>query len=154
MKCCNLSLGLTTKAKACKGAGQEECERMWGWKLTFPTELPFWELEFRWVPKPLESNCRGQNTLHWGVFYIIGKLWRCRCFKWVWMTHLNICNTGYGQKKGRKSNWQFDSRPQNVENWPDFRACRWNATHHWKALDESYNFVSDLISIGGLNMKL
>jgi hypothetical protein len=26
--CHNPSLGLTTKAKACKGAGQEECERM------------------------------------------------------------------------------------------------------------------------------
>jgi hypothetical protein len=26
-KCRNLSLGLATKAKACKGVGQEECER-------------------------------------------------------------------------------------------------------------------------------
>jgi hypothetical protein len=25
------------------------------------------------------------------------------------MTHLDICNTSYGKKKGRESNWQFDS---------------------------------------------
>ncbi len=27
-------------------------------------------------------------------------------------------------------------------------------TYHWKALDENYNFVLDLISIGGLHTKL
>jgi hypothetical protein len=32
--------------------------------------------------------------------------------------------------------------------------CRWRATYHWKALDEDYNFVLELISIKGLNTKL
>ncbi len=32
--------------------------------------------------------------------------------------------------------------------------CRWRATYCWKALDEGYNFVLDLISIGGLHTKL
>jgi hypothetical protein len=27
------------------------------------------------------------------------------------MCHLDICNTSYDKKKGRESNWQFDSRP-------------------------------------------
>jgi len=27
-------------------------------------------------------------------------------------------------------------------------------THHWKALEESYNFASDLIPIGGLSKEL
>jgi hypothetical protein len=27
-------------------------------------------------------------------------------------------------------------------------------TYYWKALDKGYNFISDLISIGGLNTKL
>jgi hypothetical protein len=55
---------------------------------------------------------------------------KCRCLKWACMTRLIIWNTSYGKKKGWKSNWQFDSWPQKVENRPDFRACRWSATHH------------------------
>jgi hypothetical protein len=104
--------------------------------------------------KTLEFDCRGQNTLHWGVIYIIGKLSKCRCQKWVRMGHLDIYNTHYGKKKGRESNCQFDSRPLKIGNRPDLGACRWNVIHHWKALEENYKFVSDLILIGGLNKKL
>jgi len=32
--------------------------------------------------------------------------------------------------------------------------CMWRATYRWKALNESYNFVSVLISIRGLHAKL
>jgi len=70
------------------------------------------------------------------------------------MTHLDISNTSYGQKKGRESNWQFDSRPLKVKNHPDFLACRWRATYCWKILDEGYNFISYFISIGVLHTKL
>jgi hypothetical protein len=70
------------------------------------------------------------------------------------MTHLDIWNTSYGQKKGRESNYQFDSRPLKVKNQPDYLACMWRATYYWKALNESYNFASDLISIRGLWTKL
>jgi len=70
------------------------------------------------------------------------------------MTHLDIWNTSYGQKKGRKSNGQFNSRPWKVNNWPDFLACRWHTTYHWKALDKGYNIFLVLISIGGLHAKL
>jgi len=67
---------------------------------------------------------------------------------------LDILNTSYGQKKGRVSNWQFDSRPLKDKNRPDFCACRWLKTYYWKALDKGYNFASDLISIQGLHAKL
>ncbi len=100
-ECCDPSLGLATKVKACKGVGQEECERVWRWRFTLPSEFPLWELESQWTPKPSESDCSGQNISHWGVFYIIGKLLKCRCLKWVRMTHSNICNTSYGKMKGR-----------------------------------------------------
>jgi len=63
------------------------------------------------------------------------------------MSHFNIYNTSYGRKKGRESNWQFDSRPLKVGNWPDLGACKWSATHRWKALKESYNFVLDFVPI-------
>jgi hypothetical protein len=70
------------------------------------------------------------------------------------MSHLDICNTSYVKKKGRESNWQFDSRPLKVRNRPDPGVCKWSATHRWKAFDEGYNFSSDLIVIKGLHRKL
>ncbi len=62
------------------------------------------------------------------------------------MTHLGTLNISYGQKKGQKSNCQF--------NRLDLLACRWQATYRWKVLDEGYNFFSNLTSIGSLNTKL
>jgi len=32
--------------------------------------------------------------------------------------------------------------------------CRWSAAHRWKALEESYKFASNLISIRGLRREL
>jgi hypothetical protein len=66
------------------------------------------------------------------------------------MSHLDICSTSYDKKKGRESNWQFDSWPLKVRNRLDPSAGRWSVTHCWKTLEESYKFVVDLISIGGL----
>jgi hypothetical protein len=111
-----------------------------------------WE-SFR-TPKTFEFNYRGQNTLPWGVPYIIGKLSKCRCRKWPCMSHLDICNVSYGKKKGQESNWQFDSRPLKVKNRPNPDACKWSVTHCWKALKESYKFSLNLIPIGGLSKKL
>jgi hypothetical protein len=122
--------------------------------LTLPNELPCWELESRWSPESSKSNYRGQNSLNWSIPYIIGKLLELRCLKWACMTHLDIWNTSYGQKKSRESNWQFDSRPLKVKNRPNFLACKWCATNLWKALDKGYNFASNFISIRGLKRKL
>jgi hypothetical protein len=77
-----------------------------------------------------------------------------RCLKWACMTHLDISNTSYGPKKGRKSNWQFDPRPVKVKNCPNFLVCKWHATYRLKSLDKGYNFFLDLISIRGLHTKL
>jgi len=70
------------------------------------------------------------------------------------MTHLDTLNTSYGQKKGQKSNWQFDSRPLKVGNHPNLLACRWRATYHSKGLEKGYNFSLDFISIKALHTKL
>ncbi len=106
------------------------------------------------TPKNSKLDCSGQNTFHWGDFYIVGKVLKCRCRKWPCMSHLDICSTSYGRMKGWKSNWQFDSRPLKVRIWPDPGMCRWNATHRWKALEESYKFALDLIPIRDLNWEL
>jgi hypothetical protein len=76
------------------------------------------------------------------------------CLKSARMTHLDIWNTSYGQKKGRESNCQIDFRPLNIRNRPNLLACRWRATYRWKVLDDGYNFALDLILIEGLHTKL
>jgi hypothetical protein len=124
------------------------------WTSTLPSELPLWELESQWILEFSKGDYRGQKSLDWKVSYIIEKLLELRCLKWVCMTHLGTLNTSYGQKKGRESICQFDSRPLKVRNRPDFLAYRWRAIKCWKALDEDYNFASELISIKGLDTKL
>jgi hypothetical protein len=61
-------------------------------------------LESSETPKDSELDYRGQNTLHWDFLYTIGKVLKCRCPKWPRMSHLDICNPSYGQKKGQESN--------------------------------------------------
>jgi len=124
------------------------------WTFTLLREIPFWELEFRWTSESSEGNCRGQNSMDWGVLYIIKKLLERTCLKWVYMTHLDIWNTSYGQKKGWESNWQFDSQPLKIKNRSNFLACRWHATYCWKTLKNGYNFALDITLIGGLHTKL
>jgi len=119
---------------------------------THTPEMGTWE-SFG-TPETSKFDCKGQNTSHWGVLYIIGKLSKFRGRKWACMGHLDICSTRYGKKKGRESNCQFDSQPLKVRNQLNPGACRWSATHYWKALEESYKFSSDLIPIGGLSKEL
>jgi hypothetical protein len=94
------------------------------WTFTLPSEFPFWELESQWTSKSSKGDCKGQNPFSWKVLYNIGNLLKRRCLKWARMTHLDIWNTSYGQKKGRESNCQFDSRPLKVKNRPNFLVCR------------------------------
>ncbi len=102
----------------------------------------------------LELYYRGQNTSYWGVFYVIGKVLKCKCPKWPRMSHLDICSSSYGQRKGQESNSQFDSRPLKVGNRPYPDVYRWSATWRWKDFEESYKIASNLIPTGGLNKKL
>jgi len=111
-------------------------------------------MESQWTLETLKSDFRGQNSMAYGVFYIIKNLLEFRCLKWVRISHLDIWNTSYGQKKGWESNCQFDSRPEKVRNWPDLLSCRQRVTYHWKALNDSYNFALDRTSIWGLLAKL
>ncbi len=67
--------------------------------------------------------------------------------KWPRIGHLNICSPSYGQKKGRESNWQFDSRPLKVGNRPLSDLWIESAIRRWKDLDEGYKFGSDLVAI-------
>jgi hypothetical protein len=105
------------------------------------------DLESSGTPECLELDSKAQNTLHWGVLGVIGKVLELRYRKWPRIGHSDICSPSCGQKKGRESNWQFDSRPLKVENrpLPDLRIE--SAIRRWKDLDKGYNFGSDLVAI-------
>ncbi len=76
------------------------------------------KMESSGTPENSEDNLRGQISLPWCVLYINEKLSKRGCPKWPRIAHLDICSPSYGQKKGRESNYQFDSRPLKVGNRP------------------------------------
>jgi hypothetical protein len=106
-----------------------------------------WDLESPRTPECLELNIKGQNTSHWVVLGVIGKVLKRRYRKCSRIGNSDICSPSYEKKKGRESNWQFDSRALKVGNrhLPDVRFG--SATWHWKNLDDGYNFGLDLVAI-------
>jgi hypothetical protein len=104
-------------------------------------------LESFGTPERSELNSKAQNTLHWGVLIVIGKVLTRTYQKWPRIDHSDICSPSYGQKKGRESNCQFDSRPLKVGNRPLPDVALKIVTRRWKALDQSYNIDSRLVSI-------
>jgi hypothetical protein len=60
------------------------------------------DLESSGTPECLEFNSKAQNTSHWGVLGVIGKVLKRRYRKWPRIGHLDICSPSYGQKKGRE----------------------------------------------------
>jgi len=136
-----------TKAKACKGPGQEwslgvtfcalgsvrECEEM---NPTLPSELPLWELESQWTPESLEGNCKSQISLDWRIFYIIGQLLEHRCLKWARMTHFGMGHKLW-PKEGSGIKLSIWFWPLKVGNRPNLLAFRWRSTYRGKAPYES-----------------
>ncbi len=106
------------------------------------------------LPKTQSPSWRAKTPCI-GVFLVsLEKVLKCRCLNWPRIDHLDICSPSYGQKKGRESNWQFDSRPLKVGNRPLPDICSGSATWRWKALEESYNFGSNLVLIRDRGEKL
>jgi hypothetical protein len=136
------------------------CSKAHPWEKALFVATPLWDkcegeartpesgkLESHETLKNLELNFRGQISLHSSVLYVIEKVLKCRCTKWPRMSHLDVCSPSYGQTKGWESNCQFDSRPLKVGNQPLSDVCSKSATWRWKALEESYNFGSNLAMI-------
>jgi hypothetical protein len=91
-------------------------------------------LESCGTPENSVLDCMGQNTSHWGVLYTVVKVFKCRCPKWPCTSHLDICSTNYGRKKGRfpttKSRESTRSRCVQVEcntplknSWGELQLC-------------------------------
>jgi hypothetical protein len=118
---CFIILELQNSFTKCHNPSLKECEDD-----THTPKMGTWESSGTF--KNSKLDCRGQNTLPWGVLYTVGKVLKRRCCKWPRMNHLDICSTSYVQKKGR---------PLKVGNRLDPDACSQSATHCWKALKES-----------------
>jgi hypothetical protein len=112
-----------------------------------PNTWKSWELESTGTPECSELSSKGKNTSHWGVLGVIGKVLKRRYRKCPRIGNLDIFSSSYGQKKGRESNWQFDSRPLKVGNRPLADVRFGSATWRWKDLDEGYNFGWHLVAI-------
>jgi hypothetical protein len=99
----------------CSQMLQPHFGQVWGWS---PTLGKVGDFESSGTPECLELNRKVRNTSHWGVLGVIAKVLKRRYRKWPCIGHLDICSPSYGRKKGRESNWQFDSRPLKVGNRP------------------------------------
>jgi hypothetical protein len=103
---CNPSLGLATKARACKGENQEgspwiishaprsagECE---GINPHTPKWAPTLGIGVPMDSQIFKERLQGQNPLDWDIPYIIEKFLELKCLKWDHMTHLDTQNTSY-----------------------------------------------------------
>ncbi len=118
--------------------------QVWGWSPTLG-KVGGWESSG--TPEGSELDSKGQNTSHGGVLSVIEKVLKRRYRKCPRIGNSEICSPSYGQKKGRESNWQFDSRPLKVENRPLFDVRFECATWRWKDLDKGYNFGLNLVAI-------
>ncbi len=119
-----------------------------------PNTWKSWGLESSGTPECSELDSKVQNTFYWGILGVIGKVLKRRYWKWPHIGHLDICSPSYGQKKGRESNWQFDSWPLKVENRPLSNIRFECATWRWKDLDEGYNFGLNVVTIGLYSREL
>ncbi len=104
--------------------------------------LPFWELHLwgscecsepwleRWTSTKLSPHDTIKNFL------------KCRCLKCTCIVHLDLIWMSYDKKKGRKSNYKFDSRPPIL--WKQGSNEVWleRAIHHWKDILKGYNILS------------
>jgi hypothetical protein len=111
-------------------------------------------LESSETPESSEDDLEDQNTSHWVVLGVIGKVLKRRYRKCPRILDLDICSPTYGQKNGRESNWQFDSRSLKVGNRPAPNVRFGSAIRRWKDLDEGYNFGLDLVAIRGRGEEL
>jgi hypothetical protein len=112
-----------------------------------PNTCKSWVLKSFGTPESSELDSKGKNTSHWGVLSVVGKVLKRRYRKCPRIGNSDICSPSYGQKKGRESNWQFDSRSLKVGN-RCLSDVRFGSTiRRWKDLDEGYNFDLGLVAI-------
>jgi len=82
------------------------CRKVWGNQPSHSQgSFHFGNWSLDGLPNVQRAIAKVKKPMDWRVIYTIGKLLKRRCLKWARMTHLDIWNTSYGQKKGWESNW-------------------------------------------------
>jgi hypothetical protein len=162
--CHNLGLGLTTKARVYKGAGQDwvrghiscswECKRVWGNK---PSHSQVNSHFGSWHHSGFPNFQRAivEAKTHWIEKFLISleSSWNIDVWKGL--------HDPFGQLKHKlwpkeRLGLKLTIWLPTIKSWesPQFPYMQVACTYHWKAFDEGYNFAQDLISIGGLHTKL
>jgi hypothetical protein len=161
----NPSLGLATKARACKVAGQEgslgiafhapesakECE---GMNRHTPKWSPILGVEVLMDFQIFKKNLQRSKPIRLKNYLYHQKVIE------MWMSKMGLHNSfGYMKhklwlKERSGIKLTIDSQTLKVKNRPNFLAWRWRAKYYWKDLDKGYNFALDLTSIRGLHTKL
>jgi hypothetical protein len=106
-----------------------------------PNTYKVGDLESSGTPECSEFDNKAKNTSHWGVLGVIEKVLKRRYRKWLRIGHLDTCSSSYEQKKGRESNWQFDSRPLKVGNRPLLDIPFESAIWRWKVHRAAENTI-------------
>jgi hypothetical protein len=163
--CCYPSLGLTTKAKVCKGASQEgslgvrshapksvgECEGMnlhtFKWVPTLGVKVPMDSRIFREQFQGSKPIGLKRSLYHWKFFGTwMSKMGSHDPFQYL--THRLWPKERMGVKL------EVWLPPTKSQESPRFLACKWSATYYWKALNNGYNIFFNFISIRGSKTKL
>jgi len=114
---------------------QRYFEKVWGWD----SHSQNGDLGVLRDSQNVKVWLQGSKHLAWNILYIIGKYRRIVVENGLaWAIWTSVAQVMAKRKAG---------------SWPDPNACRGNATHSWKALNERYNFASDLIPIEDLNKE-
>jgi hypothetical protein len=96
--------------------------------------LPLWGLHSCGSCECLEPWLKRQTSAKLGYQGTIKHVLKHRCLKWPCIVHLNLICMSYDQKKGRESNWEFDSRPQIPGKKGPNEVWLRRAIHHCKGL--------------------
>jgi len=82
------------------------------WSLMTPSALPLWELHLCVNLKCSKPWLKRQTSTKLGPQDTIGKVLKFKCLTFPCIVHWDLIYMNYDQKKGRESNWEFDSWPQ------------------------------------------
>ncbi len=157
LPCRNPNLGLMTKARACKGAGQEGSPGVWeSVRMNIHT--------LKWAPilgigVPVDSQIFIEQFQGSKPITLKSSLYHQKAIE-TWMSKMGSYDP-FGYLKHKL--WPKERSGTKLVVWlptikvgnrPNFLVFRWRATHCWKVFSEGYNFVLNLIPIGGLHTKL
>jgi len=98
----------------------------------FPNAFSFWELHLCGSCECLKLWLERQTSTKLGPQETMRKVMKRKCLWWPHIVHLNLICMSYNQKKGRKSNWEFDSQPRIPWKQRSNEVRLGHALHCWK----------------------